>query len=209
MPKLPEKIEDWTAPWEKEGVELDPTKIKKLTWDLLKDQEKNRAKLAEDRATIETLTEERDDFKDKLEAASKTGGDATAKDAEIADLRKEIREQGKKLTKVADYDDVLLRAQRYEVALDKSLSKTIAHRLTGKTLDELAEDADTLIEELGLSRDDDAGDGGRESLDDGGDGRRHVGEFTFTSRHTGTEQRRLSSGDFERIDPSKVELPSY
>lgn len=197
MPKLPEKIEDWTAPWEKEGVELDPVKIKKLTWDLLKDQEKNRATLAENRTTIATLTDERDSLKDKADTAGASDSD---KDAEILQLKKDLRASGTRVEQTKDYDSVRLERDRYRVALEKELSATQAKRLVGATYEELLEDADALRADLGLI-DDDSG-----SHDDDGV---NVGDLRFNAPpaayRIGSES--LSGGSIVEADPSKVSLP--
>ena len=70
-----------------------------------------------------------------------------AKAKELEDARKSDTE---KLTdRIGELEPVAAKALRFEVALDKGLTKSQAMRLVGTTVEELSADADQLIEDLG------------------------------------------------------------
>lgn len=58
-----------------------------------------------------------------------------------------------------------LTALRYEVALDKGIPKSVASRLQGSTREELEEDAQSLMEELGATKRPPSFDGGAKDRD--------------------------------------------
>lgn len=152
MPKLPEKIDDWTPPWGEDDSQLDAVKAKALLFNALSGQQKAKeAKAAVDVELTET--------KAKLSAAesklSQKPGEEEAKDKEISELRAQVDQ----LTANGRESDVD-RIARLEIALEKGLTERQAARLVGKTREELEEDADVLREELGLTDDD--GEGGND-----------------------------------------------
>jgi hypothetical protein len=199
VPKMPEKFEDWTPPWGS-PENIDPAKAGKLVFDLLKDQETNRAKLATDKKAIEALTAERDEFKDKAEAK---GADDTANAAELVELKKQLRAKDAELERVKDYDTIAAERDRFDIALDEGLSKTQAKRLVGKDRDELLADATELKADLGIV--DDSGDTGDQG---GGNPRFNAGDISFSGRgyRTGGEDAR-GGGSGIIDDPAKVKLP--
>lgn len=134
MAKLPEKIEDWTPPWEKNGEEFDAEMATTLIFSL----EKAGEKLKADKSTA--LREKRE-VEDELAGAksklSAKPGDESAKDSRITELSNELDA----LRKDGRPDDAKL-IEKYEVALEVGgLSLRDAKRLVGDDRDELAEDA--------------------------------------------------------------------
>src|SRR5688500_785922 len=126
MPKLPEKIEDWTAPWETATgeTEIDKDKLKRYLFNLLGDKEKLQERLT-------GVTTERDELK-------KTA-DEKAREGETNEQRLE-REKKELETKLADAQkpgDKELEVLRLTVAVEKGLNKAQLKRLMGSTKEEL------------------------------------------------------------------------
>jgi polyhydroxyalkanoate synthesis regulator phasin len=144
VPKLPEKIEDWTAPWEREGQEFNAETAKTLVFNLEKSNEKLKVEKSTLRAEKDAIDGELSDAKQRLAAKP---GDEAAKDAEITSLRTKVA----KLEKDGRPEDQAL-IQKYGVALDVGgLTRRDAERLVGKDVDELTEDATDLSERFAAS----------------------------------------------------------
>lgn len=148
MPKLPEKIEDWQAPWEKKGEDFNAETAKKFIFDLHKDAEKLNESLKTVRSEKTVVETERDDLKVQLDA--KTDGDnadLTALQRENASLKGKIAAAEK-----AENDRKTL---ALEVAMDieditVKQARALAPRLSGNTREELEEDAERAISDLGF-----------------------------------------------------------
>lgn len=160
-PKLKElpKLEEWKAPWEvtrdAEGNEtdvpedeqaIDKPKLKKYLYGLLNDKINIRNSLDETTAEVEELQARVESAKDPKEIEKLQ--------EELAATRKE-RDEAKEKSK-GDAN-----ALKWEIALEKGLTKTQAKRLVGSTREELEDDADELIAEFGHR-----GKGGGEGEDD-------------------------------------------
>lgn len=157
------KLEDWKAPWEvdangadipEENQTLDPARLKKHLHNLLGDKERLQA-------NVTTVTAERDDFKSKLDEAAR---------ANEGDEERRKREQQEAID--AAKAEGSLNALKLEVALDidgitGKQAKALAKRLSGSTREELAEDAKTTIEDLGLQIGKPAAPEGDEGDDEG------------------------------------------
>jgi uncharacterized protein YaiL (DUF2058 family) len=137
MPKLPE-FKDWKAPWEKSGTEFSADVAKKFIYDLHKDVEKG----TEEISTLKTQNTELQTKVTEAEKASMTDAEKAA--AERAELEKKLATAGEKDLEVA----------RLQLALKHGLTESQAKRLIGKTAEELAADAEVMIEDLGLKKDD-------------------------------------------------------
>ena len=145
MTALP-KLEDWKAPWEttKEGKDvseeeqkIEPSRLKKYLYGLLSDKERLQT-------SVTTVTEDRDKLKKDAEELARK--DETAADK----LKRENEELTAKLAKGTE-DSAEKRALRLEVAIDKGLTLIQAERLLGATKEEMAADADKLVESFGGS----------------------------------------------------------
>jgi hypothetical protein len=153
MPKRPLLTdEDLTdLPWEdgEGGVaeNLDPKKLRTYVRNLMND--KIRAQNARD-----AVKEEKDELVTRVSELEDAGADASKVDATV----KELRAQVKDLEKTAG--EPSRRELQFEVALEKGLTKRQALRLVGDSLDDLLEDADAFLEEVGTKPDGDNGDNG-------------------------------------------------
>lgn len=154
MPKLPEKVEDWTAPWETATgeSEIDKDKLKRYLFGLLGDKQKLQESVA-------AVTTERDGLKQTAEAAAREG------ETETQRLQRELKEATDKLTAgTASGNDLELTKLR--VALKKGLKEGDVKRLIGATEAELLADADELLKSFGQGgKTDDDEDEGDEDLD--------------------------------------------
>jgi hypothetical protein len=159
MPKLPEKIEDWLAPWETATGEneIDKAKLKRYLFGLLGDKEKLQERLTESNT-------ERDELKKAADDKAREGETETQR---LAREKKELEDRLAEASKGGDSADELLRLR---VALKKGLNENDVKRLIGKTEDELLKDADELLKSFGRGGNSEEGEGG----DEGGDGVRRV-----------------------------------
>jgi hypothetical protein len=151
MPKLPEKVEDWKAPWETETgeTEIDKDKLKRYLFNLLNDKEK-----AQDRAT--SAESERDGLKNQLEDKDRQG------ESETDRLKRELKDaQDAIAAKAGDSVEVM----KLRVALKKGLNEAQMKRLLGGTEEELLADADELLQTFGSG-----GKSDNEGGDDAGEG---------------------------------------
>lgn len=156
--ELPKKVDDWKAPWEvdKEGEDipeeeqkLDGARLKKYLFGLLTDKQRLRTQVNELTTAKEELEQEVADAKDPKA---------------LEDLQKKLEKANADLEKAKNSAENDIEKWKLEIALDKGLTKRQAARLVGKTREELEDDADELVEELGLKKDgDDDGGGETES----------------------------------------------
>ena len=136
MPKLPE-FKDWQAPWEKSGTEFSADVAKKFIYDLHKDAEKAHEE-------ISGLKASNTELQTKVTEAER---------ANETDAEKAQREKAELESKLASAGEKDLDIARLELALEHGLTKSQAKRLVGKTPDELKADAEELIADLGLKKD--------------------------------------------------------
>jgi hypothetical protein len=140
------KFEDWKAPWEVKTVDgtevdipadeqdIDQEKLKKYLYDLQADKVKFRNQLTD-------ATTRAEELEGKLSAA-KSPEDLQKVQDELAQAIKDRDAANEKAKGSAD-------ALKWEVALDKGLTKTMAKRLVGTTREELEADAEDLLKEFG------------------------------------------------------------
>lgn len=166
MPKLPEKVEDWTAPWETATgeTEIDKDKLKRYLFNLLGDKEKLQERLTESNT-------ERDELKQAAEKAAREGETAEQR---LEREKKELQTALDNASKGGDQGDELLRLR---VALKKGLNENDVKRLVGTTEEELLADADELLKSFGRGGKSEEGEGGEQ----GGDGVRRVPRTPFNA----------------------------
>lgn len=159
MPKLPEKVDDWTAPWETATgeTEIDKPKLKRYLFGLLGDKEKLQERLT-------TVTTEKDELKKTADEKAREG------ETETQRLEREKKELETKLADASKSGDSADELLRLRVALKKGLNENDVKRLVGSTEDELLKDADELLKSFGRGGKSEEGEGGEE----GGDGVRRV-----------------------------------
>lgn len=138
--KLGTKYEDFKAPWEKAGEEIDEEKVKRLLFNALE---------AEATATekVKTTAAEKVETDKALKAYKDAEADA-AREKETVEERhtREKKELEDKLAKAeagGGRETLLL-----EVALEKGLTKAQAKRLQGNTKEELEADADDYLKDV-------------------------------------------------------------
>lgn len=149
MPKLPDDIKDWTAPWETATgeTEIDKDKLKRYLFNLLGDKEKLQVRLTE-------TTTERDTLKTAAEEAARKGETAEQRlEREKADLQAA-------LDKATSGGDQSAENLRLHVALEKGLNANQMKRLVGATREELLADADELLASFGSAGKSEEGEGG-------------------------------------------------
>lgn len=144
MAKLPEKIEDWTPPWEKRGEDFDAETAKELIFTLMHSEQTLKAEKAASARSLADVQSKLTEAENRLAAKPQ---DEAAKDAEISTLRTKVS----KLESEGRQEDQAL-IQRLEVAIEHGLTKRDARRLVGDTLEELEEDAAELAERLGVEK---------------------------------------------------------
>lgn len=153
MPKLPEKVEDWKAPWETDTgeSEIDKGKLKRYLFGLLGDKEKLQERLT-------GVTTERDEAKRVADEKAREG------ETETQRLTREKKELEDKLAAKGDNksDEENLRLR---VALKKGLNESQLKRLIGTTEAELLADADELVKSFGSAGKSEEGEGGEEGAD--------------------------------------------
>lgn len=161
MPKLPDDVKDWTAPWETATgeTEIDKDKLKRYLFNLLGDKEKLQERLTESNT-------ERDELKSKAEAAAREGETNEQKlERELKELKAVVEGTAK-----GGDTDVTKENLRLKVAVEKGLNKDQLKRLIGNTEEELLADADELLKSFGSTGKTEEGEGGEV----GGDGVRRV-----------------------------------
>ncbi|MBC7593721.1 MAG: hypothetical protein H7288_07270 [Kineosporiaceae bacterium] len=129
MTNLP-KLEDWNAPWEHEGEEIDPTKAKSFAYSL-------KSKIQE----LEGRVTERDSALSTYKEAEAAAAQAKLSDTERLETQlAELRAKGEAGdTQLARANDLL------QVRLDKGLTEAEVKRISGDTLEELLADADEFL----------------------------------------------------------------
>lgn len=168
MPKLPEKVEDWTAPWETATgeTEIDKPKLKRYLYGLLGDKEKLQERLT-------TTSDERDVLKKTAEDAARQG---ETNEQKLARENAELKAAVDAATKGGG-DETTKENLRLTVAIEKGLNKDQLKRLIGNTKDELMKDADELLASYGSQGKSEEGEGGEA----GGDGVRRVPRGNFNA----------------------------
>lgn len=129
-------FEDWKAPWEADGEELDPDKVKKLVYNLKKSETEHKEQLGDKDAKIQ----ERDDALKAYREAEEAAKREAETDAEKA--ARERAETEKAVAKQAAENELL------KLRLETGLSEADAQRVVGSTFEEKLEDAKALAERL-------------------------------------------------------------
>lgn len=128
MAKLP-KFEDWKAPWEIRGEELDPEKVKRHLYNLERDKETLTTEKAQ-------AAQERDELKTKVDEFEMKDLD------EVQKLQRKIEQLEK--AKPTEDPKAALKTARLELAVKHGLTLDEANRLQGETPEELAADVEAL-----------------------------------------------------------------
>jgi hypothetical protein len=123
--------EDWTSPWGED--EIDRDKASRLVYNLHSDKERLQARIAE-------VERSRDEFQSQLTEHEQRG---------LSELEKAQRELEALRSAPPKVDEVAL--ARYEIALDKGLTRAQAKRLVGSSREELEADAEAYIAEHSLN----------------------------------------------------------
>jgi hypothetical protein len=142
-------FDDWEAPFDPE--EVDGDKALRLIYSIRKDEHKLKTKLKAKTEEAEELSQAVTVYKEAEEAAKREG------ETETEALKRQVEALNKKLEEKPEEGDNL-EAARLRIALKHGLTERQANRLVGEDVDELEEDAEALIEELGLNSDDDETD---------------------------------------------------
>lgn len=168
MPKLPDEVKDWTAPWETATgeTEIDKDKLKRYLFNLLGDKEKLQERLT-------TTSTERDELKTAADAAARQG---ETNEQKLARENEELKAAVENATKGGN-DDTAQENLRLKVAIEKNLNEAQLKRLIGTTKEELMADADELIKSFGSTGKSEEGEGGEA----GGDGVRRVPRGVFNA----------------------------
>lgn len=146
MPKMPEKVEDWTAPWETATGEneIDKPRLKRYLFGILTDKEKLQGSVTEKDTKI-------------TELEGKITEGARKDETEVDKLKRELKEaQDANANKGGDD----LELTKLRVALKKGLKEGDVKRLVGGTEAELLADADELLQSFGARGDSGEGEGG-------------------------------------------------
>jgi len=144
----PQKVEDWQAPWEKKGEDVDADKVKAFTHSLLIREEKAIAEATSAKSALEASETEKQTLQGKLDQATAAGGEqAQQLQARVTELESQIAEGTTKAK-----TDAELRDLRFEIGLARGLTAKQARKLEGATREELEADAD---ETFGKPGDDD------------------------------------------------------
>lgn len=151
MAKLPEKIEDWTPPWEKRGEDFDAEKAAELIFTLMHSEQTLKAEKAGVARQLADAQTKLTEAENRLAAKPQ---DEAAKDQEITTLRTKVQ----KLESEGRPEDKR-RIDRLTVANNHGLTAKDAERLVGETLEELEEDAAEFAERLGIEKQDSTGSG--------------------------------------------------
>jgi hypothetical protein len=148
MPYTPtafKAYEDFKAPWEEAGEEVDAEKAKKLVYNARKAEhdavEKAKVRAEEVKERDEALKV----YKKAEEDAARVNETETDKIKRERDEALRALEEAKNAKPEKSRDTLVL-----EVALEHGLTKTQAARLVGETEEELAADAKQLKTELGI-----------------------------------------------------------
>jgi hypothetical protein len=153
------KLEDYKPPWEEKGDEYDPEKGKSFIHYLLRTKAEAEDALDESKASLTTITQERDALKGEKEAKVREGESETdrlKRERDEAVARAEAAEKDKGGAKT-------LAEIRFEVALEKGLTKAQVKRLDQSLTkkEDIEADADELLESWGGSGE--SGDGAEDT----------------------------------------------
>lgn len=144
MAKL-SKFEDFKTPWEEKGEDIDPARLKKYVYDLLSDRESRDATIASLRAENKTLGSEL----------------STAKDASLtAEQRAEKAAEAQK-ERDARYEKLERENAKLRVGQEKGLNAKQMRYLTGDTEEDLAKNADQILEDFAGTDDSKGGGNGK------------------------------------------------
>lgn len=158
MPEFP-SYEEWKAPWEKNGTELDAEKARKLVYKQERQAAIDAQKHEDEKAALQgELDKAKTDLQEKASALTKLQDEQIEDAAERARVQQErFQEQmleairGAKQEPAEQENKGATEADRLRAALKLGLSERQAARLQGSTYDELLEDGRALLEEIGLT----------------------------------------------------------
>lgn len=134
-------FDDWDAPFDPD--EVDGEKALRLIYQIRKDEHRLKARLAKKDEKLEETEQALTVFKEAAEAAEREG------ESETDALKRQIEALQKKIDEKPAEN---LEAARLRIALKYNLTERQANRLVGDDVEALEEDAEALIEELGLNK---------------------------------------------------------
>lgn len=190
------KLEEWQAPWEvdkdgkpipEEEQKIDGSRLKRYLHGLLGDKLKLQGQVEETTVRAEEL--------EKKVAEAVDPAKLVELQAEVTKTRQERDEAAAKAEKSATSDIQVL---KYEVALDKGLTKVQAKRLLGSTREELEQDAEELLASFGAT-------GKASDEEEGGVARGPKRSLT----NSGDPKPDADKGEKEEIDPDKWAADVY
>lgn len=212
MAKELPKYEDWKAPWEEKNETFDSDSARKLIYNALSQSEKAKEGQKEAREQLASVTTERDEARTRVTELEDSGLSETDKlKRENERLRTAQQSGSASGAAQSGPTEDQIRSWQMEVAVDKGLSKSDALRLRGKTLDELADDADVFLTEHPVG----GGAGGEGDGKGGSDGAStKTGKGGPPGQRPASTMRRLSGSNDddligEYVDPkdAMAELP--
>lgn len=139
------KYEDFKAPWEEAGEEVDAEKAKKLVYNARKAEHEATEKVKERGEKLSEAEEALKVYKKAEEEAKRANETETDKIKRERDEALEALEKAKTAKPEKTRNELVL-----EIALEHKLTKTQAARLVGDTEEDLQKDAKALKEELGI-----------------------------------------------------------
>jgi hypothetical protein len=150
------KFEDFKAPWEQEGAEVDaegkpvvkPEELKKHLYNVLTDKDKLQTKVAERDTKITELTT-------AATEAARVGETESQKTAREVQEALDNAAKATEAAKTSAHELLQLRA-----AIAAGIPEEDAGRLQGETLEELQADAKSMAERWGTKKDDGKGGAG-------------------------------------------------
>lgn len=183
---FPKKVDDWKAPWELDpetGEELpedqrqiDPARLKNYLFGLLTDK-----------LSLQTRVDAGSQKVEELERSIAEAPDAAA----LTALQTQLAE-ARQAAEAAKNNPNNALALKYEIALEKGLTKAQARRLVGETREDIESDAEELVKDLGVRQQQQDPAGGNE------DGTRQQPRTAFTNPadpNPGADSGKLPSPD--------------
>ena len=137
MTRTPDTIEEYTAPWEKDGEELDAERAKKLLYNVLRERDNAQRELAAAKTSVTTLTAELDQAKT---AAAEGARDGETQIQAVQRQLDELRTQTEK-----ERTETTRENARLKVQAEMKLTDAQAKRLVGSSYDEMKADAEDLL----------------------------------------------------------------
>lgn len=146
------KREDWKAPWEKKGEDVDPAKAADFLYSLLAREEKAQADLAAAETARQAAEQASAALQTKLDEQTAAGG------PQIEALQRQVTELNTQLdeAKNSSAAEAQKSKLRYEVGLELGLTPRQLAKLDGDTKEALLEDAQETFGVSGKNEDEES-----------------------------------------------------